>query len=113
MAEGSTSILVRRQRGQRQCVDIGSELFGEDAADEALAGDPALSREGRRDDGDLEMAFAFVARAGMAGMAIGLVDDVEPSRVQPGAQFRVDRLGDAAHRVLPAMVAKRPEADSL
>src|SRR5260370_29741033 len=59
------------------------------------------------------MAFAFFTRAGMAGMAMGLVDNVEPSRVQPGAQFRADRLGDAAHRVVPASMVKRPEADSL
>jgi hypothetical protein len=78
-------------------VDVAPELFGEEAVNQALAGDATLSGEGGGDDGDVEMAFALGSRAGMAGMTVRFVDDIETRRTQPFAKFGANHVGDAAH----------------
>src|SRR5258708_24286892 len=43
------------------------------------------------------MALAFRPCPGMPGVTMRFVDDVEPGRPQPLAQFGADGIGDAAH----------------
>ncbi len=51
-------------------MDPGREFFGERLIDQALPLHPALTAEGRGDDGDGEMRLALWPRPGMTGVTM-------------------------------------------
>ena len=71
------------------------QLFGEEGVDAPLARDAAFAGEGRGDDLDVKVAFSLGTGAGMAGMAVRLVADIEPERLQSRGELVTDALGDA------------------
>lgn len=64
------------------------ESRGKGRVHEAVAFDAALASEGLRDDIDPEMSFAAFPPAGMAGMKMGFVHDINRLRGQfPAKRF--------------------------
>jgi len=61
-------------------MDLMGQFLGQNAIHRTLTRDPVLAGERGGDDGDAKMGFAAGTRAGMAGMAGRLVDDLEPDR---------------------------------
>jgi hypothetical protein len=76
------------------------KLIGENHIDHPLAFEPREAGEGIGDDLDLEMALAAFAGAGMTGMEVGLVLDVEMLGSKGIPQLLFDRLGYAHDRPL-------------
>ena len=58
-------------------MDRAGELLGQGGVDHALAGDAGEPLERRGFDHHIEVALAAFARAGMAGMAMRVIDDFE------------------------------------
>ena len=85
---------VRGEGGERQGVNGSSELLGQQAVNPALAGDAALALEGGCHDLDAEMRLALGSRTGVTGVAMRLVVDGEPKRVQLGGKLGSDSLGN-------------------
>src|SRR6476660_3619001 len=79
-------------------MDPGGQLLFQGVVDEALTRDAAEPAKCRRGDRYREMGFPLGAGAGMAGMAMRLVDDVQSRWRKPLRQLVADRLGDT-HRV--------------
>ena len=79
---------------KRQGVNGTRELLGQEAVDATLAGDAALAGESGRNDLDAEMRLTFGTRPGVAGMAVRVVMDDEPKRLETGGKLGVDALGD-------------------
>jgi len=75
-------------------VNRTGEFLGQEAVDPALAGDATFTRESGRDDLDAEMRLAFGPRPGMAGMAVRLVLNDEPERLETGGELGADTLGN-------------------
>ena len=73
------------------------ELIGQDLVDPALAGHGAFAREGLGDDGDMEVAFASLARPGMAGVQVRLVDHVQTGGSKGAHKLCADGFSDGAH----------------
>src|SRR6185437_8187137 len=86
--------LLRRQRGEGEGVDRTRHFLGQKRVDAALTGDPTVAGEGRRDDLDVEMRLALRARAGMAGMALGIVADHKTRRLQRRGELGPDAIGN-------------------
>jgi len=58
-------------------VDLGGQLVGQQLVDEAVAREARLARELRRDDEHAEVALAGPGLCTVAGVQVGLVDDIE------------------------------------
>lgn len=69
-------------------------FLGQECIDSALTRDSALAGKGGRDDLDMEMRLTLRARAGMAGMALGIIADDEPRRLQRRGELGLDTVGD-------------------
>jgi hypothetical protein len=65
-------------------MDVGPQKIAQGIVHQALALEPAAVGEGFGDDQKAKMAFALWASARMAGMAGGIVDQLEPLRPKPG-----------------------------
>ena len=63
---------------------VGAQQVAEHPVDHALPLDPAAAAEGLRDDQEAKVTFALGTRPGMADMARGFVDQLEPLRLQRG-----------------------------
>ena len=61
-------------------MDAVFQFFRKDGIDHAVLFDARLAAEGFRDDENAEMAFTIRPRAGMAGVVVGFVDDLECRR---------------------------------
>src|SRR2546423_13548135 len=79
-------------------MDAGGQLLFQGLVDEALTGDAAEPAKCRRGDRHREMGFPLGTGAGMAGMPMRLVDDVQSRRRKPLRQLIANRLGNT-HRV--------------
>src|SRR5207248_11542580 len=79
-------------------MDAGGQLLFQGVVDEALTGDAAEPAKCRRVDRHREMGFPLGSGAGMAGMAMRLVDDVQSRWCKPLRQLIANRLGNT-HRV--------------
>jgi hypothetical protein len=76
-------------------MDVAPHQIAEGREHHALALDAALAGEGGRDNRQPEVTLAFRARPGMAGVARGVVDQLEPGRRQRGGQPLADGRGNA------------------
>jgi len=65
-------------------MDVGPQKIAQGIVHQALALDPATAGEGFGDDHKAKMAFALWASARMAGMAGGIVYQLDPLRLKPG-----------------------------
>jgi hypothetical protein len=83
--------------GERQSMDPAGEFLRQEAVDPPLAGDTAFANERSGDDLDAEMGLPFGTRSGMAGVAVRLVLDDEPDRLEPGSKLGANALDDG-HR---------------
>jgi hypothetical protein len=83
-----------REGGERQGVHRAGEFLGQEAIDSALTGDAAFPGESGRNDLDAEMRLTFGTRPGMAGMAVRLVMNGEPERLEAGGELGTDTLGN-------------------
>jgi hypothetical protein len=61
-------------------VDRTRHFLGQGLEDQPLAGHPGLARKGLGLDQQVEVALAPLAVAGMAVMAVAVVDDLQPGR---------------------------------
>ena len=61
-------------------MDVALHQVAERREHQALALDPALAGEGGGDDREPEVALTLRSRARMAGVACGLVGQIEPAR---------------------------------
>ena len=77
-------------------MDFVAQQIGERSVDRTLAGDAVLAGEGRALDLDGEVALARSAMAGMAAMALAVIDHGEAGGVQRGGQAAGDFGGDGA-----------------
>jgi len=75
------------------------EFSRKQAVDEAMPRDPAETREFRRNDANAVVRAAARSRACVAGVPVGLVDDVEEGRIQRFRQTR-DNSFLHAHQLL-------------
>jgi hypothetical protein len=71
------------------------QLLCQQPVDPPLARNSRLSRENLRNYIDMKVCLAPRSGPGMASMAVRLVADREPNRVQPGGELGVDAIGDA------------------
>src|SRR5271165_7200182 len=92
-------------------MDAGRQFLGERLIDEALPRHPVVAGKGGGDDRQRKMRFAFRTRAGMPGVTMRLVDNVEPARRQSQGQLLTDRIGDG-HISDPSMLAGSSAAAS-
>src|SRR5205807_5633160 len=76
-------------------MDVGGQLLFQGVVDEALTGDAAEPAKCRGGDRHREMGFPLGAGAGMAGMPMRLVDDVQSRRRKPLRQLIANRFGNA------------------
>ena len=90
------SARLRSAGVDRQGVDAARHQGVQGIIYEAMAVDAAEAFEPRAGDGDAEMAP--LARAGMAGVQVAVVDDGERFWSERGAQGRLDVGGGDAHR---------------
>jgi len=81
-------------------VDVALHQSAERLEHQAVTLDPALAGKGGRHDRQPEVALAFRARAGVAGMARRFVDQIEADRRQGGGQAVAYGSGDS-HGVSP------------
>src|SRR5205807_1151724 len=79
-------------------MNAGGQLLFQGLVDEALTGDAAEPAKCRRGDRHREMGFPLGAGAGVTGMPIRLVDDVQSRWRKPLSQLIAYRLGNT-HRV--------------
>ena len=75
-------------------MDRARHFLGQKRIDATLARDSAVAGKSRGDDLDMKMRLALRARAGMAGMTLGIVADDEPRRLQRGGELGSDAIGD-------------------
>jgi hypothetical protein len=75
-------------RFNRERVHAALEFIREEAIYDAVALDPALPGERRSNNPDAEVGSAAGFPAGMAGVLMGFVDDIEVERSQALLQFR-------------------------
>src|SRR5215475_15679951 len=75
-------------------MDTRHQFRGERLINKALAGNPVMSGENRRDDRHREMCLAFWPRALMSRVTVGFIDDVEPNGSESLGQFGAYRIGD-------------------
>ena len=95
--------LVRGEGRELQRVNPLRQLLGKQRVDRALALEPALAGERSGYDLDTEMRLAALARAGVAAMAVRVVDDIKPRRRETG-----ELVADAiAHRHLTSVAPPR------
>ena len=80
--------LLRCLRGEAERVDAAGEFGREHLVHEALPLDAREAGEGGRDDLDAEVRFALGPGAGMAGVAVRLVDDREPGGASVSVSLR-------------------------
>jgi len=90
------SARLRSAGVDRQGVDAARHQGVQGIIYEAMAADAAEAFEPRAGDGDAEMAP--LARAGMAGVQVAVVDDGERFWSERGAQGRLDVGRRDAHR---------------
>ena len=90
------SARLRSAGVDRQGVDAARHQGVEGIIYEAMTGDAAKPFEPRAGDGDAEMAP--LARAGMAGVQVAVVDNDERLRSERGTQGRLDVGRRDAHR---------------
>jgi len=76
-------------------MDRPPQLLGKQRVDLSLACYAAFAGESGGDDLDVKVAFPLWMGAGMAGMAVRLVADLESQRLQSRGEFVSDALGDA------------------
>ena len=76
-------------------MDPAGQLLREDSVDQPLAVDPRLPLEGPGDDLDAKMTFAFRPRADMAGVQMGLVNDLKPRGSEARGQLPANLVGHA------------------
>ena len=79
--------LGRRHRLQRERVDALGQFGGEQAVNKPLAIDARLAGELLRNDRDPEMRLAARIMAGVTGVLVALVDDLERDGGQGLGQF--------------------------
>jgi hypothetical protein len=96
-----------REGGERQGVNRAGELLGQEAIDAALAGDAAFPSKSGRNDLDAEMRLTFGTRTDMAGVAVRLVMNDEPERLEAGGELGTDTLGNG-HRVGTVKAERAP-----
>lgn len=65
-------------------MDGAGHFLGEETIDAALALEPALADEVGRDDLDAKVSLATRPGAGMTAMAVQIIDDGEPHRMERG-----------------------------
>jgi hypothetical protein len=87
-------------------MDGPGQLLGQQLIHPALAGNPAGPCEERRHDLDVEVGLALGPGAGMPGMAVGIIPDGQPRRLQRRGKLRPDTIGDAH---AGATLAKPPQ----
>ncbi len=98
-AAGTGGVLLGGAGDQRQRMDPFAQFLGEDVVDHALALDAGLACEGRRHDFYAEVAFTQRVGAGVAGMAGGFVDDVQPRGGQGVNEFTFHASANLHRRV--------------
>ena len=91
---GTSRLLPRPSRLDRERMDPLLEQVGERRVDRALPRQPAHACEARRDDLDGEMAFAARIMAGMAAMRLAVVADEKMRRTERFGQAFGDFGGD-------------------
>ena len=86
--------LLGGEGSERQSMDPAGKFLRQNAINPPLPGDTAFTDESSGDDLDAEMCLPFGTRSGMAGMAVRLVLDDEPHRLEPGGKLGADALGN-------------------
>lgn len=86
--------LSGRKRAQRQRMHRAGQFLGEDGVDAAMPLDARHRLEGSRDDGDPEVRLAFRPGAGMTGMTVRLINNLQRLRRERGGELGADRLGN-------------------
>jgi len=105
------SARLRNAGVDRQGVDAARHQGVQGIIYEAMAGDPAEAFEARAGDGDAEVTS--LARAGVAGMQVAVVDDDKRVGRERSAQRRLDIGRRDAHRESgPAPAAGKVPGDS-
>src|SRR5687768_2457681 len=82
------SSLFRCARRDRERMHGPCQLLGERRVDSPLPLYPAEPRESRRDDLHIEMRLAFGAMAGMALVALGIIDHLQALGREGGLELR-------------------------
>ena len=85
--------LVRGEGAELKRVHPVRHLLGEEGIDGALPLDPSLAGKSVGDDLDPKMGLTALARAGMSGVAVGLIDDSEAAGRESGLEFCADAIG--------------------
>jgi len=93
--------LIRGQRPHRQGMNPILQFVGEDRVDQSLPLESGLSGKDIRDDLEPEMRLSQRTRPGMAGVAVGFVEDDKPGRPQRGLQLLANSVGDFGHFIEP------------
>src|SRR5262249_15139367 len=91
----SAPVLVRREGGQRQCMDPRRELVGQGLIGETLSRDACLASKGSRGDCNRKMALTLRPGTRVPGVTMRLVLDLKPERSEPGRQLLANGFGDA------------------
>jgi DnaJ-domain-containing protein 1 len=94
-------------------VDAVLQLLGKDPIHEPLPVDPALAPECLGDDLDPEMGLALGPRAGMPGVAMTLVDDVEAKRGERRGKLGPQGSLNGSHGLRNALSARPCQAPSV
>jgi hypothetical protein len=99
LARWARGILGRAERGDRERMHVGPQKVAQRPVHHALPLDPAAAAEGVGDDQEAEVALSLRSSARMAGMARGIVHQLEPMRLQ-WRQARPDLIRDPHERSL-------------
>ncbi len=83
-------------------MDGAVKLGLQETIDQSLAGQSLKAFEGGRLDRHDKMALAALPRAGMAGMAIRLIDNVETGGSEARIEGFAHRVGDFSHGFIKA-----------
>jgi hypothetical protein len=86
-------------------MNVARHEIAERAEHHALALDPAFALERRRDDRELKMGLALRARAGVAGVAGGVVLELETGGRERGGEAPADGIGDGHGEIPDRLVA--------
>ena len=102
VAGGLAGILLRAQRAELQCMHRSGQFLRQRGIDGALPLDAALAGEAGGNQFDAEMTLAARPRAGMAVMAVGIIEDGEPGGREGRFELGADALGDGHSRKVSA-----------
>src|SRR5262245_14739731 len=94
LALGSAHRFARAVGLDGKRMHLAFELGGQNLVDQAVAFYARLASERRRHDEHAKMALAGAGRAAMAGVEVGLIDDLEARWLQRLAQLLADRRLD-------------------